>query len=306
MVRPPVRRSRAFHPAEVPFGLLEPRSLLTTIVGMSHGRAVIPDTMAMPMTATHASEAHASTEHKAHVGENKAHPIATTAHAAQDQTATHAARTKPVTHAAQDKTPTGTKVRAADVTIGDAHPNVEIDLATGLTYTSQEEADSVYGGAMADPPPTPLQTAVDCIASSAYAKTPDGAKILQNIQDAIKNGKVKSQILRPGLRGTYNDGTGEITYNSMLDNDPGAIASELVHEGAHILYDSRLPKPALDNIDEELYTNLQQLAFYDGQTGASKPTTSYVNDELDRRKALRDAGGDQLRNDVKMRYPDYK
>ncbi len=172
--------------------------------------------------------------------------------------------------------------------------------------SGREGADqAVYNGTASPPPPAPLQAAIDCIANSDFAKTDDGKAILQKIRDALANNKIESQDLKPGLFGTYNDGTGVITYSSFYNNDPGVIASELVHEGAHILYNSRLPKPALDNLDEEVYTNLQQLAFYDGQTGDCKPKSILVSGELDRRKALRDAGGSQFRDDVKVRYPAY-
>ena len=163
------------------------------------------------------------------------------------------------------------------------------------------EGDPSYGGGPAAPKP-PVEQAIDCIANSDWAKTEEGKKILAKIKelrDKIQSGNPPGA---ENARGTYNPATGVITYNPSYNNDPGSIASELVHEAAHAVWDDTHAHPNPDTIDEELYTNLQQLAFYDGQNGDCKPKDTT---ELDRRRGLRDRGGDELRDDIRIRYPSY-
>ncbi|OQW91963.1 MAG: hypothetical protein BWK78_03110, partial [Thiotrichaceae bacterium IS1] len=140
--------------------------------------------------------------------------------------------------------------------------------------------------------PNCVQRAIEKAKDSKFAKTPEGKKVITKVEDLNKAGNVELKSLAKGIRGKW--GSGKITVNGSYENDPDAIASELVHEATHAINEDEFPNQQYC-IDEEVRTNTNQLDLYEEQRSCG-----FRDPELERRRKARQSG--KLRDDVRSRY----
>lgn len=170
-------------------------------------------------------------------------------------------------------------------------PKVELNCPPD----SQEE-DSA-GTPAKGKPKDPVQEAIDDLEKSDFAKTPEGQRVLEKIKEKQAQGKIKLEKLPDNVRGAY-DGN-NLIVNSKFSSNPDAIGSELVHEASHDIYDQTVPGAKnTKSIDEELFTNTNQLNYY-----IEQKKHGYVDPQLELR--LIDMKDGKLRDNVKKRYPTY-
>jgi hypothetical protein len=143
-----------------------------------------------------------------------------------------------------------------------------------------------------------VSTAIDMIKASDFGKTPEGQKVIAKLEALGVAGKIQfSPVLsNPSYRGEW-DGAAGITVHSNYSSDPNVVASELVHEATHAVYEDEFPasKGKL-TIDEEMRTNINQLDFYEEQRNSG-----FRDPELETRREDRAAGN--LRTNLRNRYP---
>lgn len=145
-------------------------------------------------------------------------------------------------------------------------------------------------------PPTPVQTAIQNIKNSDWAKTPDGQAVVAKIDAST----IAGAALPAGTRGDWNGATGTIQYNSTrYGSNVDAIASELVHEASHGVYEDRNPasKTGGNTLTEERFTNTNQLDYYSEQ---KKKNAAFSDPDLDKRQKDRAAGN--LDANIQSRY----
>jgi hypothetical protein len=112
-----------------------------------------------------------------------------------------------------------------------------------------------------------INNAINKIKASKYATTDEGKAVLAQLLAAQKAGMIKfGPASMTDAAKTLADGT--IVLNPLFMGDNEAVASELVHEGAHLVYRARYPKDAKDSlgindtINNEYYALSQQIIYY--------------------------------------------
>jgi hypothetical protein len=143
-----------------------------------------------------------------------------------------------------------------------------------------------------------VSTAIDMIKASDFGKTPEGQKVIAKLEALDVAGQIRfSPVLsNPGYRGEWDSAAG-ITVHSNYSSDPNVVASELVHEATHAVYEDEFPASKLKlTIDEEMRTNINQLDFYEEQRNSG-----FRDPELETRREDRAAGN--LRTNLRNRYP---
>ena len=143
-----------------------------------------------------------------------------------------------------------------------------------------------------------VSTAIDMIKASGFGKTPEGEKVIAKLEALDAAGKIQflPVLSNPSYRGEW-DGAAGITVHSDYSSDPNVVASELVHEATHAVYEDEFPasKSKL-TIDEEVRTNINQLDFYEEQRSGG-----FRDPDLETRREDRAAGN--LRTNLRHRYP---
>ena len=92
-----------------------------------------------------------------------------------------------------------------------------------------------------------------------------------------------------------------IRYNSKYYKNPEAIASELIHEASHAVYGEDNPRSTGNSVAQEVYTNTNQLRFYEERT---LDNPDYSDKELSER--LVDMLDGKLKDNIRRRYgPDF-
>jgi hypothetical protein len=141
-----------------------------------------------------------------------------------------------------------------------------------------------------------LTKAAEFVANSRFAQTPEGKKVIREIQALKKNGKIGFSKMDSRFFAQWQNG--KIVINESFRSDQDVIADNLVHEATHHLDDLEFPTARNKrSIDEELRANENELALYEEQRA-----NGFLNSELERRRKAQSSG--QLRDDVKMRYPE--
>jgi len=143
-----------------------------------------------------------------------------------------------------------------------------------------------------------VSTAIEMIKASDFGKSPEGHKVLAELKALDAAGKIHflSVLSNASNRGEW-DGAAGITVHSNYSSDPNIVASELVHEATHAVYEDEFPASQSKlTIDEEVRTNINQLDFYEEQR-----KSGFRDPDLEIRRADRAAGN--LRTNVRNRYP---
>ncbi|OJY37620.1 MAG: hypothetical protein BGP06_01380 [Rhizobiales bacterium 65-9] len=137
--------------------------------------------------------------------------------------------------------------------------------------------------------------AIEKIKNSKFGQTEEGKKVIKKIEELDAAGKIKSTGMGENTRGEW--GGGEIRVNNQYEDDPDAIASELVHEATHAVNEDEFPASKTKiTVDEEMRTNENQLDFYEEQR-----EDGFRDPELEDRRDDRADG--KLRDNVRRRYP---
>ncbi len=139
------------------------------------------------------------------------------------------------------------------------------------------------------------EKAIENIKNSKFGKTPEGQKVIKKIEALEADGKIVSEDLGESTRGEWSDG--KIKVGKAYEDDPDAVASELVHEATHAVNEDDFPASKTKlTIDEEMRTNENQLDYYEEQRAGG-----FRDPELEDRRNDRAAG--KLRDNVRKRYP---
>lgn len=139
-----------------------------------------------------------------------------------------------------------------------------------------------------------IADAIAKIKESDFGKTEEGKKVVKKIEELEKAGKIVfEKFEKPGTRGAW--GGGKVKVAARYADDVDSIASELVHEATHAVYEDENPESNDNSLKEEMRTNTNQLNLYEEQR-----LDGFEDEGLEKRRNARRAG--KLEDNIKKRY----